>query len=213
VTIPFVSIGPDWHGATAVYLGSGPSLAAVDTTLLGGFRTIVQNDSVHKLPDACTYLLCDRHWLDKHPDFADYYKGPEIITLRPDHVTRPDPRLVAMKRGPHAGLSERATELNGNHTSLTHAICLAVLRGVTRILLVGVDLKPGPDGRRHYHDGEIDRPDAIETRYPAHARTLATQVDPLAARGIAVINCNPDSGLDLWPRMSLAEAVGVARAA
>jgi hypothetical protein len=93
-------------------------------------------------------------------------------------------------------------------TTFTAAINLAVHLGAAKIVLLGADGKLGEGGRSHHHT-----PHAwwkfLVGRWEKHRAELETLVVPLQKLGIPVLNASPGSQWDLWPVMSLREAIAL----
>ena len=78
------------------------------------------------------------------------------------------------------------------------AINYAVHRGVARIVLLGCDGKPNAGGQRRAGRPESDTRDAA-ARYQTQERAMATQIEPLAAAGVTIVNCSPGTALGCYP--------------
>jgi hypothetical protein len=205
---------PDWAGQTAVFIGNGLSLEDVDLSVLAGtgFRVMVTNGGFTLYPNADQLMCSDKHYLATDPPFGEYL-GPQIIVTQPDSVVRPDPRMVFMKRsfieGHRGDIFADPGVLVEGHTSTATSISAAVLRGAKRILLLGVDLKPGPDQRRRLTDDRVgnkpDDPARAAVRYNRMNGHLARQAVFVRAHGVEVFNCNPHSRLDCYPKRRLRE--------
>lgn len=74
--------------------------------------------------------------------------------------------------------------------------------GVSRLLLLGYDMKPG-----HWHG---NHPGALNKQAPFHD-WLKRFRDAAPELEMEVINCTPGSALDAFPRMSLENALDYAR--
>jgi hypothetical protein len=83
---------------------------------------------------------------------------------------------------------------------------LAVLLGAKRILLLGYDMKFGPNGERHWHKDHAGRNPA-EAQLQEWREKFATMVPDLAKAGVEVINCSRDTALDMFPKLKLEEAL------
>jgi len=81
----------------------------------------------------------------------------------------------------------------------------AILRGANPILLVGFNMSNGAGGQRHFfgnHPESMHNTIPYERFIPAF-RTAAKMLPP----EIKIINCTPDSKLDCFPKMDLAETL------
>lgn len=88
-------------------------------------------------------------------------------------------------------------------SSASMAVQIAAKAGAKRVLLLGIDCKPGPDGRMHWFgDHPVTTPAYVFERYQVPCwRALAAAID------IEVINCTPGTALDVFPKMQLSEAL------
>ncbi len=86
-------------------------------------------------------------------------------------------------------------------------INLAVLMGAKRVLLLGYDMRK-VNGARHWfgHHPKNTTLD-VDSPYEGFLLHYPFTVPQLAARGIEVINCTPDSALTVYPMMPLTEAL------
>jgi len=203
----------DWDGETVVIVAPGTSLADTDLSALAGRRTVAINDAFIAVPQADVLLSGDHRFFRRKPDLARY-RGPLIVAVDPKTFddSTPDPRVEAMRRNAEAGISTDPACVAGAATSVAYAINYAALRGGRRLVLVGLDGRPGPGGIRRLGSGEIEglEPESAEKvrrRYARQADVLKTQLEPLAALGVDVVNATPGSAFDLYRHMPLAEAL------
>ena len=207
VPIPPHSCPRDWPGETAYLVASGPSSERLDLDQLRGRRVIAVSHGLFMAPSAPTLIAGGRAFWQRH-DLREVFGGT-LAVLTDDYspwtwLPREDPRMVYMKRGPRHGLSDDPGELAGSESSVMLAINYAVHRGVARIVLLGCDGKPGPGGKRRAGRAESDTRDAA-ARYKVQERAMATQIKPLAAAGVTVVNCSPDTALGCYPTGRLEE--------
>lgn len=215
------SVPPLWRGETAFCVASGPSLATMTLAPLEGRRVIVVNDNYLRCPWAAFLYFCDFKWWRWHSQDPKRrgrlaaFQGQKVTLDR--RVAEKDPmvRWVAdagwnEKQGT-VGLDKRPTHLVNGRNSGYQALHLAVHLGATRIVLLGYDMKPGPNGEAHWfgeHTDEIGQtvvtgPNTIR----AWARNFETLVAPLAARGVAVVNATPGSAITCFPKAALADCL------
>ena len=100
------------------------------------------------------------------------------------------------------GLEDSPNGLRTGANSGYQAINLAVHLGARRIILLGYDMKPS-NGRSHWFG---EHPDRVDPPYSTMLASFPSLVDPLRKRGVEVINCTPDSALDVFPKMDLKDA-------
>lgn len=202
--IPAYTFKHDWYPCTAVVIGNGLSALTIQPEELERphVRSLVCNGGYKTFPKADVLMCTDRRWLADNPDLSGY-KGPMIVVTRPEAVQQIDPRMVHVQRkfiGDARGdiFARRDTLVEGWNSTTTNISC-AILRGARRIILIGVDLQPGPDGRRRIYDELKDRPSAARMRYQRQVRHLTMQANWVRRKGIEVINCSIPSGLTCYP--------------
>jgi hypothetical protein len=204
----------DWEGATAVVVGNGPSLLAPEwngrlrAAQATGAKLLVANGGYRLFPLADLLMCSDRHWLKANPDLSGF-KGETIIVTRPEAVVRVDPRMLHVKRAfiekVSKGLFDNPGRLVEGHTSTSTNISAAVLRGVKRIILVGIDLTPGPGLRRRTYDDSLDTLLHSAPRYDRQVVHLTMQAKQVLARGVDVLNASPRSALACYPFVEWSE--------
>lgn len=195
----------DWYRDTAVVVGNGPSMLSFPTAELDRprVRVLVANGGYKLFPTADVLMCTDRRWLAANQHLLGEYKGPMIIVTQPKVVTQPDPRMKLLRRrfigdARTDPFARRDTLYEGWNSTSTSISC-AVLRGARRIILVGVDLAPGPNGRRRTYDDSKDNLRNAEMRYARQVNHLTAQAMWVLRKGVQVINCSPRSGLRCYP--------------
>lgn len=195
----------DWEGATAVIIGNGPSMLAplAPRPVPADKCFVLVANGGYKLHPGASVLMCsDRNWLRVNPDLSGF-RGPEIIVTRPEAVVREDSRMWACGQrfieNVSGDIFANASVLVEGHNSTSTNISLAVLRGVRRIILLGIDLAPGKDLRRRTYDETRDDVRLATIRYDRQVRHLGTQAYWVRRRGIEVLNCSPKSKLTCYP--------------
>lgn len=208
--LPHYHFHADWAGLTAVVVGNGLSILGVDFAPLLAHphaRVMVSNSGYVHCPSADVLMCSDRHWIKAHPDLSGY-TGPLIIVTQPQAVLVADMRMVSAKREfierTRGDIFRERDVLVEGHTSVSTNISAAVQRGASRILLLGLDLKTGPDGRRRSYDMSMDNGALSQVRYAKQIVHLTKQAAFVKARGIEVLNCSPRSGLECYPYAELA---------
>lgn len=93
-----------------------------------------------------------------------------------------------------------------NYDSGAAAINLAVQFGAKKIVLIGYDMSLGPNGEQRWH-GEHQKSDNRATGQPFKRmlpsyRNVAKDAKQL---GVEIVNANPWSKIDVFPRMNLKE--------
>lgn len=183
----------DWPGATVAIVASGPSVNAFDFERIAGLRTIAVKDGYLKVPHAEVLIIGDHRYERRKPDLSGY-KGPLILYTDPDHPPTglEDPRMRFIPKVAGRGLSRDPTKLRGTFTTVALAINYAVLRGASKIVLVGVDAKAGPNNERHFTGTHKEH---WHERYNKQKWGFSRLPDDLNRVGVKVWNLNPDSAV------------------
>lgn len=190
---PLAALRTRCQGRTVYVLASGPSLTPEDVAAVRatGRPALVTNTTFRLAQWADAIVANDRKWWRHY--------GPEIA--RDFHGLRfsgqpVGPDICNLK---HAGI---ATYRNSGAA----AISLALAVGATRVVCLGLDCAPAPDGSKHWHGA-----------HPAglgNAGSMGlwpTRFAPLAAvvnqSGIPVLNASRYTALDCFPRVALEEVL------
>jgi hypothetical protein len=202
----------DWPGSTVFLVASGPSTVIEDLKLLEGAKIIGVAHGYRALQKA-------RMWFDvlvvggrafyHHNRLSEIPCG--LIVAAQDYaswhwLTQRDQRLVCMDRAGRYGLTDRRDALAGSESSVMLAINYAVHRGARRVVLLGCDGQPGPDGRRRIGVPQLDTGDA-RSRYMVQERAMQTQIEPLRELGIEIVNCSPGTALTIYPTADLVDVL------
>lgn len=201
----------DWLGRTVVLIGNGTSMLAPEWSeaLRDAQKQnailVVTNGGFRSFPFADVLMCSDRHWIAANVDLTGFL-GRQIVVTHPraaEAVKRVDPRMWFIRRAfvEHVSgdiFTDRGRLVEG-HTSMSTMISLAVLRGAARIVLVGLDLSPGPDMRRRIYDDAVDTPAASASRYEKQVRHFNRQAAWVRKRPVRVLNASPRSDLEAYP--------------
>ncbi|RWN11766.1 hypothetical protein [Mesorhizobium sp.] len=202
------SIAREWEGETAFVLAGGASVKDLDLSPLKGRRVIAINSAVLAWPDADILFFADARWWSDPPHGwkADIgsFKGRVVTTSGggPQGVTR------LMKVDPSNGIALNPAQLALARTSVTGAINLTVHLGCRRDVLLGVDGKNGDGGRRHHHGAAYPWP-FVKGSFDLHQAEFQAVAPSIARAGVDVVNANPDSAIDVWPKMRFEEAIAM----
>lgn len=185
-----------WPNATVACLGTGPSLCQADVDALRGKARILAVNNAYQLclwADAL-YAADDKwwRWHEGVPGFAGLK-----YTIEPCRTAWPG--LQVLKNAGRTGLETDPTGLRSGFNSGYQAINLAVHLGAARIVLLGYDMHGD-----HFFGSHPDR-----TR-PSFASCLAafpSLVEPLAARGVSIVNCTPRTSLHAFPKAALSDVL------
>lgn len=187
-----------WPGETAFVLASGPSVNVLDLSLLNGRRVIAVKSSWLMYPAADVLFFADGRWW-RQPELKPRDFAGLIVTTAPEIA---HPRLLKMRKVPPLALSSDPRSVALARTSTTGAINLAVHFGASRIVLLGVDGKLAPDGKRHCHGLKWPWAKGAERKsfedQAAEYRAIAPSARKL---GVEIINANPDSAIDAFRKL------------
>lgn len=198
----------EWEGETAFVLAGGASVKGIDLSPLKGRRVIAINSAVLAWPDADVLFFADARWWSDPPRGwkADIgrFAGRVVTTSGggPVDVTR------LMKIDPANGIALAPTQLALARTSVTGAINLAVHLGCRRVALLGVDGRNGEAGERHHHGAAYPWP-FIKGSFDLHRTEFQAVAPSIARAGVEVINANPASAIDVWPKTGFEDAIAM----
>lgn len=207
-------IKPDWRGETVFVIAGGPSVAEQRIERLKGRRVIAINSSYEAVPWADVLYFADRRWYFEHWQRKGFraFAGLKVScnnwpTVRANTEVNWLRRVVPNfdpKHGPVGpGIADDPGAVVSNRTSLQGGINIAVHRGAARIVLLGADMDRAPDGRTHHHSPHPWRNKPGTQTWDGQIEQLALTVEPLARRGIDMVNASPASRLPWWPKMNL----------
>lgn len=213
----------DWEGQTAIILAGGPSLKGFRLSPELKVRTITINDSWRLLPYASVHFFTDTNWwyntiqkdsFSVHSDPFERVRFHDLIYkgfwISSDEHFSDHPQVRYLKRTGQRGLDINPECLRHGSNSGYAAINLAANYGAKRIILLGYDMKVSGH-HTHWHDGHPGQTaasfaDTIQKSFLPHFESL---VEPLKDIGVEVINCTPDSALEIFPKMTLDEALAL----
>lgn len=212
VLSPASTLAPDlwpawlrWPGATAVCIGSGPSLTKEDVDACRGrARVIVVNSTFRLAPWADVCYTNDDDWLELHlGELRDYFEGQiwcghptwRSPFVHPIPFTRDAPGIVTAPGHLAWGMNSGAAALN-----------LAVQFGARRVVLLGYD-QQWRGGVGHWHG---PHPPRLQNRRPGFHRWAAwfnrAALD-LKVLGVDCVNASRETSLRCFRRASLQEAL------
>lgn len=195
------TVPPEWTGETCMILAGGPSLRGFNTYCLAGLRVIAINESYRLCPWADVLYWADTKWWDRRKaDVAAVFQGRYIMTV----AEKVDGTVKQLRNTGVEGFDPDPGALRTGANSGYQAIHLAAHFGAKRIVLLGYDMRiVGP--LTHWHEGHPgQQPHSLQaTLTQTFLPKFQGLVDPLAERGIEVINATPGSALKCWPQRSL----------
>jgi hypothetical protein len=116
------------------------------------------------------------------------------------------------KDGKHRlGLSPDKQKVGWNSNSGAAAINVAVHFGVKRIILLGFDMNLDDNGVSHWHGSHGAQNDKKRKAPPfnRHLRGFPSIAKDAQALGVEIINANPNSAIDVFPKVALKEILSI----
>ena len=216
---PIPLLWPD--GPTAVILAGGPSLSLAQVRYVARARlenrckALAVNDAVYLAWWADWLHGCDGKWWTWHKDTAAKFKGVKttctetaaesaarFVRVRDPATAPQELHDKGLKRG---GFADAPDEVAGGGNGAYQAIQMLAKAGAKKILLLGVDMKPGPENEAHWFG---EHPDSIRSDWRSSMLPFfPTLVEPLKERGVEVINCSPDSAIECFPKARLEDVL------
>ena len=195
-----------FSGETVVCVASGPSLTPDDVTYCRGrARVLVVKDAIRLAPWADVLFGSGAdagHWWKRNGPSLTGFAGARY-TLDPAAA---EWATVLRHNGP-TGLSTDPTTLRTGKNSGYAAINLAALLGAAKIVLLGYDLTPAPDGKDRWFGAHPWQTMPWSVLGQIVAPIYATLVQPLADLGIEIVNASRQTALTCFPRQSITEAL------
>lgn len=187
-----------WPRATFVCLGTGASLTKSDVDACRGLRAIAINNAYTIAPWAEVLYAADQKfwaWHQGVPSFTGLK-----YTVEPQRIKWPGLQVL-QQDGDNTlpGLSLDQAKLRTGYNSGYQAINLAVHLGAARIVLLGYDMHGG-----HFFG---EHPDNSRPPFALSLSMFPTLIEPLAALGVSIVNCTPNSALTCFPQAPLASVL------
>ena len=186
-------------------LASGPSLtqADCDYALASGAKIIAVNATYQKAPAADVVYAGDFLFFKTYIysiRSTTKETGAQIWTGDSTAAERYGINRIKCVNRPGLGLMN----LHANGNSLAQAVNLAFLFGCRRILLLGADMKLGPNGEKHWHP---DHPGPLMQAqvFSDWLHKFEALAKDLKREGCMVVNCTPGSALTCFPMSTIAK--------
>lgn len=202
------SVPREWEGGPAFILGGGASLTGFDASILRGKGRIIaiKEAGLTMAPGADVLYWADKWWLEGRPGFEGnlsrlrLHKGKyKVCRFEPKDSGGHDIKVLPQDK--KVALSTDPTKLAGLDAGAA-CINLAYLFGASSIVLLGFDMQGGNwDGRPR----KAETNDRYRKRFMPMIEKMA---GPLRAAGVDILNATPDSALDCFPKVPLAEILG-----
>jgi len=189
-----------WPGATCYILGGGPSLLQADMEIVRKKRTIATNNAYQLAPWAEILFFMDNQWFKEHEARLAKYKGIKVSIANQFKDRR---GIQYLHRGSKTMLGTIPTMIHNGNNSGYSAVNIAFHLGVSRIILVGFDMRV-VGSKHNFHDQHTRKmlDNIYDKEYIPNFETIK---QPLEKKGVSVYNTCLDSGLKCFPFVSLEE--------
>ena len=190
--------------------GTGPSIGKIADLQekLRGVHVIAVNDAHLLIPEAEVLYACDAVWWDHHkgvPGFQGerWTSYDDTQQKKAECVRRWKLNVV---RGHHgSGFNRNPGIINYGQNSGFQAINLAMHFGCNRVVLLGFDMKH-QFGAHFFGDHPVNAGFKRHTDHSAFIRHFRDALRTQPA-DFKIVNANLDSGLDVYPKLPLEQAL------
>lgn len=203
-------VDPSKYNYVCYIVAGGPSLKGFDWSLLTPDKFVVAiNRSYEVLPNAQVLYFTDSDYWGRHKDAMMKHNGQLIrgaINVKRDKM--PDEVIQYRLTGKDGLETQKDCLKHGSNSTYAALNLVTVHFGFKKVYLLGVDMKWGEKGKKgtsHWHDGH-KRVDP-ESGYKKMMHSFKTIAKPLKEMGVKVFNANPDSALNVFPKVPLEQAV------
>lgn len=159
---------------TWAVLASGPSMSQEVADSVRSLSVVAVSNTYELAPWANAVVSGDRTWWTNNPQ-AKEFAGEKFCGLCVE---------------PPKGVTKFSGAMSGSNSALL-AIQIAVNKGATRVLLLGVDLH----GKHYFGDHKPPLKNPTDQRMEVFKRQFAAY----KPNGVEIINCSPDSALKCYP--------------
>jgi len=142
----------------------------------------------------------DTNWWDWHKENLKYFSGLKvhsITSLKDKFGTK---RLI---RGKPKGIETRPGYISWNKCTGSSAINLAIHFGVSRIILLGYDMR-NIDGSNNWHHNHRKREDDPYPEYLTCYPSIAKDAEEI---GVEILNATPGSAINVFPVVKLEDVL------
>jgi hypothetical protein len=200
---------PNWSGQTAVIIGTGPSAKDAPLDQARGLARAIAIKGAWKLAPwaSLLYGLDKGWWLANHgvPDFKGLKVTPSPTAARVFGLRQVSLKARAEILTGETGVLGCGLRTGGGHSGF-QAINLAIQFGARKIVLVGFDMTLSNGAHWNSDYRGVSKPDA--GRVKSWRVALDGCAEQFKSLGVEVVVVGP-SALTAYPKMSLAEALGV----
>jgi hypothetical protein len=223
-----------WEGGDVWIIGGGPSITkefqipseVVNDVVIGKKPLSLYSpymESIHKkhiIGINVAYMLGpwvdmvffgDNNFFVRHKEALYQFPG---LKLSCTPSTDKFPWVKYLSRNPTrpAGISPTPQTVSWNKNSGAAAISVAVHTGAKRIFLLGFDMRLDTANSQHFHSvyNVNGQPKNVRSLpFQRHLQGFPAIARDAKSLGIQIINVNPESAINEFPKMSLKEALRV----
>jgi hypothetical protein len=188
---------------TIYIIGGGPSLKNFNFKTLIGKKTIAINKAIIYHPTADILYWTDGRFYTWFKNEVDNFKGLKFA-LKPGSQYTHDIKIL--RKGKAHGIEEDPEILAHGFNSGYAAINLAYHLGAERIILLGFDMFN--DGTQtHFHDGYPTRAAGDKMYQDKFLPGFKQLYSEIRNKGIEILNASPHSKLNVFPKITLEQAL------
>lgn len=163
------------------------------------FNCIAINTTFKIAPWASMLYACDAAWWFHHAQEALKFKGLKVT----QSSNVPFKNVLSLRGTGDSGFDDDPRCIRTGKNSAYQALHIAIHAGAKKIILCGVDM--------HGANWHGDHPKPLRTTkqvgYQMMIELWETIIPELNKRNIEVINCSPESALNVFPKMNLEQAL------
>jgi hypothetical protein len=195
-----------WKGQTTYIIGGGTSLRAFDFSPLRHENVIGCNDAYLLGSWVNICYFGDKEWYDIHSTHPEFVAFPGLkVSCTPFPISG----VMSLERDLNDMLYLEGTKIGWFGNTGASAVNLAIRLGCLKIVLLGFDMMLGTDGQANWHPNLVNAPtDQVYANFKTQFKLLASLIDKKCP-DVVVLNANPDSGLECFPKMRFDEAMKI----
>lgn len=189
---------------TIICVGAGPSLTKEDVIAceIAGFSLMVVNGAFQFAYCPEYHYAADTRWWQRN--YAYTQASSHKYSIQRSGRDEGHCEVWQMERGAAEGFNTHWPKLCTGYNSGFQAINLAYLLRFRRVILLGYDMKFGPNGEKHCHP---DHPDynPLDTTVGTWVRAFNKIAPMMKELGLKVVNATRDTDLECFSQVRLEE--------
>lgn len=196
-------IKKSWNAVPAYIIGGGYSINFINIPSLKYKKTIGVNNAYKYNTAICWFGdVRWREWQLKHfPRRWRNYKG---IKASCHDCFEKNSEVFYIRRTKDTGIEDREIGVANNGNSGGSAINVAYHLGANPIILLGFDMKRINNQPNFHTEHRAPRREDLYDFWMQAFRKIKSDADHL---GIKIFNANPDSAMDIFPKITFEEAI------